>query len=1087
MTFQLFGRFEVQDASGRLLDVGALKQRAVLALLAVEPGQVVSLDRLIDDLWPGETPASATGSLQAYVSHLRRVIEPDRRPRTPPRVILTRPPGYLLDVPAERVDLSRFTVHADQGRQALRRGDHEQAVTVLDAALALWRGEPLAEFSSLRSLAPTITRLSELRIAAMEDRFDARLSLGDARGCVAELETLVEQHRYRERLWALLVLALYRSGRQADALAALRRIRAYLADDLGIEPGTELRRLEQAVFDQASELDLPTAPPPARVVTAQGADGELIGRDDDLDRLRRRLDRARDGHGGVMLISGEAGVGKTSLARAAVTAGAAHGMTTAWGRCAEEAAPTYWPWRQALSAAGIDTGVLTVREQQRIPDPDAALFELHERVITALGSVGRPVLLVLDDLHWADISSLRLLAFVAGDLGDRPVLIVATFRPEPGSHPELFRDILGAISGEPSTDRIDLSAFGADEVAAYLRLRHAPDDRDLVRTLLERSGGNPFYLGELLRLRDSEQQEGVPAGARDVIDRRISRLPRQTRELMRTGSVIGRDLDVELLAAVADRPTPEVMAALEPAVATGMLHEPPHGHDYRFAHTLVRDTLYWGMSRLERARTHLAVGTCLEWRPGVDPVELAHHFAAAAKVGAAAKAVHYASRAAREATTQLAFTEAVQHWETALGALGPDDDADRCTLLTELGQARRDLGDAAGAVRDLDSAITLAQRTGNRAALVPAISVFGGPAVWNWRPYGTVDDDIVELLEELLAGHLDDTDRAALQGTLGVELHYSDRRAEGERHAADAVDLARRLGDPELRARTLNNYLLASWVPGRNTERLRAADEMLSIPGLPRATRLVARVLRMACLLRAGDLAEWDRDLERCERLLQRGSRPELEAMVRIAETARRTLDGHWAEAEDLLARYGRVRYGSTPWGLDFHRLVTLYTCRRGQGRVADIAEELTTAAARPDLTSLRPLAILAAVDLGDDNQARRLVRRWGSRIAKDWTADFLIPVWGLVAARLGEPDPKHLYLTLLGTPDLLVIGGMGSSGLGSTRHVLADLAQRLGRPDDARRHARAGLETHHRLGLAHWEEHSRRQLAQLGAPRPGG
>jgi hypothetical protein len=249
---------------------------------------------------------------------------------------------------------------------------------------------------------------------------------------------------------------------------------------------------------------------------------------------------------------------------------------------------------------------------------------------------------------------------------------------------------------------------------------------------------------------------------------------------------------------------------------------------------------------------------------------------------------------------------------------------------------------------------------------------------------------------------------------------------------------------------------------------------MREIAGLSRETRLIAGIFRMSCLLRAGELAEWERELARCEELLRRLRRPELEAMVRVAETAGHTLHARWPEVESLLDRFPGPRYGASLWGLDARRLTGLYTCRRGQGRVAEILDELVAAAERPLLTPLRPLAVLAALDTGQEDLARQLLTRWGADLREDWSADFLWPVWGLIAARLGAPDPEDLYARLQPIADQLIVMGSGSVGWGSVRDVLAQLAFRLGRTDEARSHAQAAIDVHHRLGLDHWEARSR-------------
>ncbi|MGI5168827.1 BTAD domain-containing putative transcriptional regulator [Spirillospora sp. CA-253888] len=1081
LTFRLFGPLEVADASGRVLDLGVRKQRALTAMLATEPGRVVSLDRLVEELWSGEPPAGATRTLQAYIAHLRKVLEPDRAPRTPPRVLLTREPGYLLAVPPGRVDLERFAAGAAEGRQALARGAHREAVGALDRALALWRGEPLGEFAEQGFARPVVARLAELRAVALEDLAEARLAVEGAGAAVPGLEALVAEHPYRERAWRLLVLALYRAGRQADAVGALRRVRERLSGELGLEPGPELRELEGSVFAQDPALDAPrpvaVAPPePVRPVPGE----RLVGRDAELELVERRLAGARRGEGGVLLVSGEAGVGKSRLVRSAAELAAARGFRVAWGRCTDGTCPGFWPWAQVLREATGDAAPLSGGALDPGADAGAALFELHERVAAALTADG-PLVVVLDDLHWADASSLRLLSFVADAVAGRPVLVAATLRPEPGAHPAALRETLGALARQPHAERIELAPFTAAQVADYLRTRGAEAGPERVAELLERTGGNPFYLGEVLRLGDRSDAGGrrVPGGARDVIEQRVARLPEETGALLRAAAVAGREIDAEVVAAVTDRPVEEVLSALDPAVATGLLVEPPDGPDYAFAHALVQDALYEGLGRAKRARLHLRVGHAMEAVPGVPPAVLAHHFALAAKVGGAARAARHAARAAREAADRLACAEAVELLRLALAHTPPGDDAARCRLLTELGRALRVVGEPEAAYRALEEAMDLAERTGDRPALIAAVAVFGGPALWNWWPYGTVDGRLVAVVEKLLAEDPPDADRALLLGVKGVALVYGPRRREGEDAAAEAVELARRTGDPALRARVLANYLLAAFAPGRNAARLRAAEEMLELPGLPRGAEMVARVSLMACLLRAGDLARWDRELARCERLLEVG-RPELEGMVRIAQTARATLDGRWAEAEELLGRHTVMRFGSALWGREFRTMVTTFAIRRGQGRGAELVDGLVATAEEAAQSPLRPVAVLAAAEAGRPELARELIGRWGHEVADDWVGDFLAPVWGLVAARLGTPDPAALYERLAPHADLLVVAGMGSACLGSTHQVLAGLAHRLGDVARAHEHARAALDVHRRLGLAHWAEQSERLLKEL-------
>ncbi|WP_067178549.1 AfsR/SARP family transcriptional regulator [Microtetraspora niveoalba] len=1120
--FRLFGHLEVVSEDGGRLDLGSRKQRAVLALLALEPGRIVSLDRLIDEIWADEAPSSATGTLQAYISHLRRILEPGRAPRTPPTVLLTREPGYMLAVAPRQVDLSCFTSWAEEGRRATAERRYAAALETLDRALGIWRGEPLAEFADQGFAQPVIAALAEQRALAAEDRFEARLALGDSGSCVADLERMVEAHPYRERSWGLLVLALYRSGRQADALGALRRVRARLSGELGIEPGPELRRIERAVFDQSASLDhsptphlpappgegsvpgesapldppLPHAPAPAAASrTPRPRPEPLIARASHLGRVADRLADVRRGRGGVVLVTGEAGIGKTRFAQSAAEEAEARGISVVWGRCVEDhVALPFWPWLQALRALGERgeraAGILAGERTDGPADPGAALFELYEQVVAALTAADGPTLVVLDDLHAADTSSLRLLGYMAGRLGRGAALVLATLRPEPGADPEQLSETLAALARDPGTERMTLPPFTQEDVQAFLASRDDLVDPAFARVLYRRTGGNPFYLRELIRLLGSEHRIdaaalGVPEGVREVIGRRVARLPDSTRELLGSAAVLGRDVTLDVLEAFTGVPAEEVMARLEPAVATGLLAETPDGVDYRFSHVLVRDALYAGLGRLEKARLHLRAGEALESLPvggGAARLPiLAHHFAMAARIGGAGKAVEYAAAAARQATAQRAYDEAVELWEKALLALGQGDPGRRCRLLVELGRARRDIGDTVRARAAIEEAVEVAAGQGDRAVLVDAVTVFGTLSVWNWRPYGVVDERAVALLEDLLAGPLDDAHRAALLGTLGIELNYGPRRAEGEAMAAEAVEIARRVGDPALLLQVLNNYLIAAWVPAREHERLRAVEEMLAVPRLPASAELVARIQRLHCMFRMGELAEWDRDLARAERLLREVRSSELTAMVRVAEAARLTLEGRWSEAERLVDEMHRIFGAGTIWGLNYVRLSVLYTCRRGQGRVAEILDDMINGAAEPHMEPLRPMAVLAALDAGDRDLAASLITRWGTPVPDDWSGEFAAVVWSYVSVELGVPDPAWLYGLLLPYADRLAVNGSGTAGWGSIHQALARLAAATGDRDAALRHARRALEAHERLRLRHWSEESRRLLADLG------
>ncbi|GAA2867347.1 hypothetical protein GCM10010517_26910 [Streptosporangium fragile] len=1167
LDFRILGPIEVVDGTGTPLDLGSRKQRAVLTLLVLNAPHVAPLDQLIDRLWADEPPSSATGTLQAYVSQLRRILEPRRSPRSPARVLRTREPGYLLDISPDQVDANRFARALEAAQTALAAGRAREAERTLDEALATWRGQPLADFPDDSFAGSTVARLTEARLSALSVRAEAWLTLGRHAEAAVEAGHLLDLDPYREGFWALLMRALYRDRRQAEALAAYQRCRTLLSDELGLDPSPELRRLEQAILDQDESLigawpavatgpwpvpegetrlpargaHVPAAPDPGDPAGLGPRPGEagpaqapppvlaeyrsrLVGREPHLRRIRERLDDAVRGAGGVLLVSGESGIGKTRLADAAAQLAEEAGVTVVWSRCVEgSGAPPFWPWIQVLDAlggggpGGTDAGdggelagvMRRLTGGDGAPgtdDPDTARFLLHDAVSRALSrrADASPVLLLMEDIHWADAASLKLLTFFGADLHRVPLLVLATLRPDPAEARQALTDALGDLTRQRGTERMSVTALTAEQVADYLH----DLDPALAHALHDRTGGNPFFLGELLRLLTSVSplhrvtaadvaSIAVPDGVRDVITQRVSRLPEDTQTLLRVAAVIGRDVDADVLEAAAGIGGARMMMLLEPAVAIGLLTEVDGGWDYRFSHALVRETLYGGLSRLSRAQIHGRVGEAIEnLHPGNLesrlPV-LAHHFGMAARVGQAAKATLYASRAAIQAAARLAHDEVVMFWEQALAALDPHEPesaASRTTLLIELGRARRVTGDVIGARVALDEAVTLASQRGDDAAVIEAATVFGGVTLWNWRSYGVVDARMVAVLEDQLdrlpPGN--DSCRAELLGTLGVELYYGDRRAEGQRHAAEAVALARRIGDHRLLARTLNNFVIAAWTPENEEERYRLAEETLTLPDLPRAAEIIARLHRMPTLLRSGMLADYDAELARCLRLSGEVRMPEIETQVTYAAVGRAMLDARWEEAERLATAATETYRHTSLWGPDCIYLICTFLSSWAQGRHGVHLAELVDAAADDANRLLRPTAVLAAIEAGDEPFAHRLIDRWGATVERDWTWQFVAWQWALVAARIGRPDPHRMLAELTPVADELVVLGTGCAAWGSTNEVVARLLRRVGRAEEALARAERAREIHRRLGLWHLERRSADLAAEIrdGEPSPG-
>jgi DNA-binding SARP family transcriptional activator len=319
--FRLLGPLEVSDGE-TILPLAGGRQRALLADLLLHANRTVSVQRLIDDLWGATVPDTAVKAVQIYVSRLRKVLPPER--------LLTRPPGYLIEVGEGELDLDRFEQLLAGGRQALAERRAEDASRLLRKALALWRGPALTEFSEPFAQ-PEAARLEEVRFSALEERIEADLALGRHADLVGELEALVTRSPLRERLRGQQMLALYRCGRQADALAAHQEGRRLLDQELGIQPAPALRELERRILQQDPALRLLSSQPkerkeeawarPSLMADQAGAaesarlssPAAFVGRGDELGRLLHFFSEALAGHRQVVFVAGQAGIGKTTL------------------------------------------------------------------------------------------------------------------------------------------------------------------------------------------------------------------------------------------------------------------------------------------------------------------------------------------------------------------------------------------------------------------------------------------------------------------------------------------------------------------------------------------------------------------------------------------------------------------------------------------------------------------------------------------------------------------------------------------------------------------------------------------------------
>ena len=606
-----------------------------------------------------------------------------------------------------------------------------------------------------------------------------------------------------------------------------------------------------------------------------------MGRADELAELVTLLDEALDGRSRVAVIAGEPGIGKTRLTEELGALAGARAVPVLWGGCTDaEGAPAYWPWRRILRAwlalVGAEraadvlarTSEAVVRLAPELPGvPDAGpddRFALFDAVTRFFGVIAEEtgLVLVLDDVQWADADSLQLLAHLTREATHARLLVVATCRP--AELDSARSAVLAELARRPGALAVELGGWDEALVAAALAERLGrPPAPEVVAAVARRSGGNPFFVGELARvLRTGEVR--VPAAVRDVVRSRIHRLPEPCRALLGPAAVLGREVDPALLASVTG--VQGVLDELRPALDDGVLDHPAGRAGLRFAHDLVRETVLADLAQAEQARVHLAVVALLE-ASADDPdvvVELAHHTLAALPAGDRLAAVGWARRAAAVAQTRLAYAEAARLLTSALDAgrsvLAP---AERIAVLLDLARAKALAHDVAGAIATSTEAAELARATGDVEGLGRA--ALGLPEVSEVPWLDVVRSWCEEALRGL--GAADSPLKAQLLAQVAHCALFMADRSTIRTSSAAALAMAERLDDPPSLVRALRARQLACAGADGNAERLVLGGRLLALAERTgdADTALWGRLWRYDALLQAGRVAEADTELSAVE------------------------------------------------------------------------------------------------------------------------------------------------------------------------------------------------------------------------------
>ncbi len=829
------------------------RERDVLAVLLAAQGGPVAAERLLAEVWGPDSPRQSLGSLQVTVSRLRGLLEPGRTDRKGTRLVSTTA-GYSLIASVADVDAWGFAAHAEQ---ALTAGTAHERLDLCDQARSLWAGQPYADTESpvVRS---EVARLEELWLTILEQRARTLLDLGRPEEALGSLTALAPQHPWRERLWSLLALAQYQCSRQVEALETLRDLRERLAEELGIDPSMEVRHLEESVLRQDPSLlarppalARPEPGPAPRFVAprepSRSATTASVGRPAALSEAIRLLSSDADTPTPrFLLVAGEPGIGKSRLVADLAEVAESSGVRVLLGNCHEgDFAPALWPWLgivRALHGAGSpDPWLDPLLDDEITPTPpsgDAGLrmfdsvLDLLERAATQ-----QPLLLVLEDIHWADDSSLALLRHLAGSERPAPIGVVCTRRTTEVETTEALIDTMAALA-RAGAERMRLDGLDAAAVSALLEPSVGPRSSQLGPMVADITGGNPFFVLQYARLlatlRDVDDIDPsalpIPDGVRDVVRQRLGRLPGEATRTLIAAAVLGHHIDPDLVAELTDTSVDACLDTLDLALASGLVEERAAG--YAFVHALAREVTYAELSTARRMRLHDRASRILEEHVahGADATaEIAYHAHLAAPLSAphAERACEWLARAAAVATARHAHPEALELWQQVLLDSVPDSPTSAeamCGVAVALLRMARTVEARA----TVERAIRLARNLGRSDLVARAVGVLNTAGVWSWREHGVMDEPFVALLREALDQVTDSGQRAQILATLQVELYYGWDSEEADRVGRESVELARHTGHRDLLIEILLVRLIAAWGPSRAAERLVLIDELIA-------------------------------------------------------------------------------------------------------------------------------------------------------------------------------------------------------------------------------------------------------------------
>jgi DNA-binding CsgD family transcriptional regulator/tetratricopeptide (TPR) repeat protein len=801
--------------------------------------------------------------------------------------------------------------------------------------------------------------------------------------------------------------------------------------------------------------------------------GAFVGRAAELALLTDRISAAARGEGGVVLIGGEPGIGKTRLAAEAARIAAAAGLGCVRSRAVpDEGSPPYWMFRPALRDLPTTfppnefhhAHLTVIAPGPQAPPPlldtsdqRFAVFESVREYLTG-AAAGTGLLLLFDDVQWADPPSLRLLRHLADGIAASRLLLLITYRDtETGGRDELTA-FLAALSRQDAVTRISLTGLTQDEVGRQLAaVTGGAVAPELAAAIGRRSRGNPFFVGELARVIDSEPG-ALPGAVRDTVLVRLRGLSVSCRDVLGVAAVLGSAVDPAAVAAVTGREPAAVLAALDEAAAAGIVTAGSFHHD------LIREVARLSRPTADRLAVHARMAEYLRLQPDAAPALVAYHLLESLPVGPAALAVEWARRAAETAMGQLAWEDAVAWYERALPVRPGPLPSGRCRLLTGLARARLRGFDLAGGSAALRSAAVLAREAGDPALVAEVALVMEGYTDPGWVTLGK------QLCDEALAGLplADSPLRARLLAQRAAEATYHWEPEAGPL-SEQALAMAERLGDPQALRSALRARQVARGGPEGASDRVVLGSRMLAL-GLADGDDeaiMWGRLWRADAFAQLGRVADVAVELAALEPTVARLRSPGPTWHLRRSELALAYGRGEFERAFRLADECLRLAAHGHENMLSLTSSVVVQL-----NAVTGVDEWLPPSLG--DFSWSPPFGMVMRalwhLRLGRPEEARRFYQR-DEVFAKAPGIRYLITYACLaeLSAALGDVEAASaVYSALLPYADLFVCGGAGLTMLdGSVQRYLGLSASALGRSDDAVRHLRTAVTVNEREGLA--------------------